>query len=217
MNMIRRTTLAFFALFALLLANTTLAQSRPAELVEGRDYATIPNGIPFAKAKGRVEIAEVFGYWCHHCNNFQPLVDKWKPGLPKGVDFIYVPAAFDVEDPFSKAYFAARQLKLPADKVHHDLFRAVHEERSLPQNASENELAQFHTRYGVSAQKFLAAMNSKPVAAQVKWANTFIQTGKIEGTPTLIVGGKYRVLGQTHQDALRIATQLATRLQAERP
>lgn len=217
MNTLR---LAFFAVLAsltLLLASTAHAQGRPAALVEGQDYVTIPDGIPFANAKGKVEIAEVFGYWCPHCSNFQPLVDKWKPGLPKNVDFVYVPATFDPEDPFARAYFAARQLKLPADKVHRELFRAVHVDGSLPKNASENELAQFHTRYGVSADKFLAAMNSKPVAAQVRWASKFAQTSQIEGTPTLIVAGKYRVLGRSHQDALRIAAQLATQAKPSAP
>ena len=214
MNTIRQTTFAFLASLALFFAASAQAQSRPAPLVEGRDYVAIDNGIPFANAKGKAEIAEVFGYWCHHCNDFQPLVDKWKPGLPKNVDFVYVPAAFDPQDPFARAYFAARQLKLPADKVHHDLFRAIHTERSLPMNASENELAQFHTRYGVSADKFLATMNSKPVATQMVWANQFAQTSGVEGTPTLIVAGKYRIYAATHQDALRIAAQLAAQLQS---
>ena len=215
MNTIRQTTFAFLASLALLFATTAQAQTRPAPLVEGRDYVAIDNGIPFANAKGKAEIAEVFGYWCHHCNDFQPLVDKWKPGLPKDVDFVYVPAAFDPQDPFAKAYFAARQLKLPLDKVHHDLFRAIHAEGSLPKNASENELAQFHTRYGVTAAKFLAAMNSKPVAAQVRWAHKFIETSGVEATPMLVVGGKYRVLGRSHQDALRIAAQLAAQLRSK--
>ncbi len=215
MNTIRQTTFAFLASLALFFAASAQAQSRPAPLVEGRDYVAIDNGIPFANAKGKAEIAEVFGYWCHHCNDFQPLVDKWKPGLPKNVDFVYVPAAFDPQDPFARAYFAARQLKLPADKVHHDLFRAIHTDGSLPKNASEQELAQFHTRYGVSAAKFLAAMNSKPVAAQTRWANKFIATSGVEATPMLVVGGKYRVLGRSHQDALRIAAQLAAQLRAQ--
>ncbi len=210
MNTIRHATFALLASLALLFSATTQAQSGPAPLVEGRDYVVIDGGLPFTKAKGKTEIAEVFGYWCHHCNNFQPLVDKWKPSLPKGVDFVYVPAAFDPEDPYARAYFAARQLKLSADKVHHDLFRAIHVDRSLPMNASETELAQFHTRYGVSPDKFLAAMNSKPVAAQMRWANQFAEISGIQGTPTLIVAGKYRVLGRSHEDALRIAKQLAS-------
>ena len=215
MNTIRHAAFSLLASFALLFAATTQAQTPAPALTEGRDYVSIPNGVPFANAKGRVEIAEVFGYWCHHCNDFQPLVDKWKPGLPKGVDFVYVPAAFDPQDPFARAYFAARQLKLPADKLHHDLFRAVHTDGSLPKNASEQELAQFHTRYGVSAAKFLAAMNSKPVLARTLWANKFIATSGVEATPMLVVGGKYRVRGRSHQDALRIAAQLAAQLRAQ--
>lgn len=214
MNTIRHLCLALFASFMLLLTAAAHAQNRPAPLVEGQDYVTIPNGIPYSNAKGKVEIAEVFGYWCHHCANFQPLVDKWKPGLPKTVNFVYVPAAFDPQDAFAKAYFAGRQLRLPADKLHNDLFRAVHVESSLPKNASESELAEFHARYGVSKDKFLATMNSKPVATQMVWANKFAVNSGVQGTPTLIVAGKYLVRGNSYQDVLRIAKQLATQLQA---
>ncbi len=214
MNTIRHAAFAFFASLLLLFAAAAQAQNGPAPLAEGRDYTTIPDGIPFTNAKGKTEIAEVFGYWCHHCSNMQTLVDKWKPGLPKNVNFVYVPAAFDPEDPYARAYFAARQLKLPA-KVHQDLFRAVHTEGSLPKNASEQELAQFHTRYGVSADKFLAAMNSKPVATQMTWARQFAETSGVQGTPTLIVAGKYVVNARTHEDALRIAAQLAAQLQSQ--
>lgn len=215
MNTIRHAAFSLLASFALLFAAATQAQTPAPALTEGQHYAVIPNGIPFANAKGKVEIAEVFGYWCHHCANAQPLVDKWKPRLPKDVDFVYVPAAFDMQDPFARAYFAARQLKLPS-KLHQDLFRAIHVDGTLPKNASDAELAAFHTRYGVTAPKFLAAMNSKPVAAQLNWANKFAKSSEVEGTPTFIVGGKYRVLARTHQDALRIAAQLAAQLRSER-
>ena len=216
MTMTRHLFLATLALFALLFSGATHAQSRPAPLVEGEDYVTIAQGIPFAQAKGKVEIAEVFGYWCHHCNDFQPMVDAWKPRLPAGVDFVYVPATFDPEDPFARAYFAARALKLPP-RVHNELFRAIHAARSLPMNASDRELADFHSRYGVSAAKFLETMNSRGVAAQMRWARKFIETSGVQGTPTLIVAGKYRVLGRTKQDMLRIAAQLAAQLRTTRP
>ena len=88
---------------------------------------------------------------------------------------------------------------------------------SLPMNASDREQADFHSRYGVSATKFLETMNSRGVAAQMRWARKFIETSGVQGTPTLIVAGKYRVLGRTKQDMLRIAAQLAAQLRTTRP
>lgn len=216
MSAFRNVLFAFIAMVALSFApGLARAQAAAPALVEGQDYVTIANGQPFANTKGKVEIAEVFGYWCHHCNDFQPMVDAFKAKLPADVDFVYVPATFDANDPFAKAYFAARQLKLPAS-VHGDIFRAVHEQQSLPRNASDAELADFHARYGVKADAFLAAMNSRAVAAQLRWARKFIETAQIQGTPMLVVAGKYRVLGQTKQDSLRIAAQLAAQVRAQR-
>ena len=213
MNLLRTALLSLAAGFALLLAAAAPAQT--AAPVEGQDYVAIANGLPFTNNKGKIEVAEVFGYWCHHCANFQLKVDAWKPRLPADVNFVYVPAAFDANDPFARAYFAARQLKLP-EASHAALFRAIHEDRSFPPNASESELAGFFAKYGVSAERFLATMNGPAVAAQMRWARKFIEIAGIQGTPTLIVGGQYRVLGRTHDDAIRIAEQLIAQLRAQR-
>ena len=56
---------------------------------------------------GRIEVAEVFAYWCPHCAHFQPMVDAWKRTKPADVDFVYVPAGFDPDDSYAKAFFAA--------------------------------------------------------------------------------------------------------------
>lgn len=216
MNMIR--SFFFILLAALAFAAMPSAQARqntPPALVEGQDYVTIAGGAPFAASKGKIEIAEVFSYACHHCNDFQPMVDGFKAKLPSDVDFVYVPATFDPNDPLARAFFAARQLKLPA-RVHGDLFRAIHAEGSLAGNPTEGELAEFHSRYGISATAFVAAMNSRTTAAQMRLARRFIEIGNINGTPMLVVAGKYRVLGATKQDALRIAAQLAALERAER-
>ena len=216
MNPIRHVLIGLFAALALVAAPSVGAQSAsPATLVEGQDYVSIPQGAPFANAKGKIEIAEVFSYACHHCNDFQPMVDGFKAKLPADVDFVYVPATFDPNDPLARAFLAARQLKLSA-RVHNDLFRAIHAERSLPFNPTESELAEFHTRYGVSATAFVAAMNSRVTAAQMRLARQFIETANINGTPMLVVAGKYRVLGNSKQDALRIAAQLAAQERAAR-
>ncbi|RMH87550.1 thiol:disulfide interchange protein DsbA/DsbL [Lysobacter pythonis] len=213
MSPLRIASIAFLAAFALLFS--TAAPAQEGAPVEGRDYQLIDNGQTFANHKQKIEVAEVFGYWCHHCRNFQPLVDTWKATLPADVDFVYVPATFNPNDPFARAYFAAQQLKI-AERAHLALFRAIHDERSFPANASAEELAAFYANYGVAAEQFLAAMNSPEVASQMRWARKFIENAKVQGTPMLIVGGKYRVLGRSHADAIRIAGQLVAQLRAQR-
>ena len=210
-------TLLRFATAAMLgiatLIGTAQAQDRP--IVAGTDYVLIEGGRPFAANKNKIEVAEVFGYWCHHCANFEPLVEQWQRRLAADVQFTYVPAVFRANDPFARAYFAAKQLRLPAAS-HAALFRAIHTDRNFPGNANEDELASFFAAYGTDSARFRTAMNSPAVAEQMRAASAFIKTSGVEGTPMLIVDGKYRVLGRSHQEAIRIADQLIAKIRAER-
>ena len=51
-------------------------------------------------------------------------------------------------------------------------------------------------------------MNSFAMTARLAQALQFAQRSGIEGTPTLVVNGKYRVLGKTHDEQLQIVNGL---------
>ncbi len=210
----------FHRFFALCLATAVFAghataSTPPPAPVEGRDYVLIADGKPFADAKGKIEVAEVFGYWCHFCNDFQPIVDAWKRKLPADVQFTYVPAAFDLDDPFARGFFAAQQLGL-LTRTHNALFRAVHSTRDVPMNASASELATFYAGFGIPAPRFIATMASPAVTAQMQRARTFAQRSGISGTPSLIVAGRYRVTASSFDAQLRIVDGLLAQLRNSR-
>ncbi len=204
--------LACLLLSVLLLPLAALAQAQaqaqaPAAPVEGVDYVVIPGGQPW-QADGRIEVAELFAYTCHHCANFAPKLEAWKRRQPADVRVAYVPAAYDPRDSYGRAYFAAEQLGV-LGKVHAQLFRAIHELQSVPMgNASPGELATFARDEGVDMARFQAAMDSPAVDAKMRHAHDFALASGMEGTPTLVVAGKYRVQASSHEDALRIAGQL---------
>lgn len=184
------------------------AQAQSSVPVEGTDYVVIPGGQPWQTLKGKIEVVEVFAYTCHHCADFQPLVDAWKRKLPRDVRFSPVPAAFDPGDTYARAFFAAGHLGV-LDRTHAELFRAIHGAHTVPMvNASADELAAFYRGQGVDAAKLKATMYSPAVDAEMQRARSFLLASGLQGTPTLIVDGKYRIQARTHQDALRIADQL---------
>lgn len=201
-------------LLTLLLLPLAASAQLPAAPVEGVDYVAIPDGQPW-QADGRIEVAELFAYTCHHCADFAPKLEAWKRSQPADVRVAYVPAAYDPRDGFGRAYFAAEQLGV-LGKVHAELFRAIHQQQSLPMNASDGELAVFARDQGVDMAKFQAAMASAEVAAKMQRAHDFAAASGMEGTPTLVVAGKYRVQAPTHDDALRIAGQLVAMERAAR-
>ncbi len=210
--MTHRSTLAVLAalLLACLPATAALAQAKPADRapVEGVDYELIANGRPWQPLAGKIEVVEIFAYWCHHCHDFQSNVDQWKKTLPKDVRFTYLPAAFDPQDSYARAYFAAESLGAQ-DKTHHATYRAIHDTQALPsRGASIDEFAAFYAGLGLNAARVKAAMQSKASDAKMQAAREFAVRSDIEGTPTLIVNGKYRVRGRSLADILRIADAL---------
>ena len=94
-------------LLSLVLPLTACAQAPSGPVQAGRDYEVLPQGQRWQPADGRIEVAEVFGYWGHHCADFQPMVDAWKRKQAADVAFAYVPVAFDLDDSYALAYFAA--------------------------------------------------------------------------------------------------------------
>lgn len=182
--------------------------------VAGTDYVEIADGAAFEPVPGTIEVVEVFGYTCVHCARFEPRVSAWKAKLPPDVRFTAVPAPFGGHwIPYARAYYAARSLGV-ADRTHGAMFRALHEEGSLPvSRPTDHEIAGFYAAHGIDPQRFIDAMASAAVEAQLERARRFLRHSGVEGTPTLIVNGKYRVIGGP-DDALRIAEHLIARERA---
>lgn len=204
-------------LAALLIPVLTFAQARAAtgEPVPGVDYEEIPQAQPFEPLNGKVEVVEIFAYSCHFCAQFQPIVDQWKRKLPGDVRFTYVPANYG-DDPFARAFYAAQANKALFARTHDAVFKAVNTDVTLPRNASVDEIAAFYSAYGVAAPAFAAAMQTPAVDAKLQRARDYALAVGLQGTPTLVVNGKYRVLGNSYQDMLRIADQLIAKERSAR-
>lgn len=188
-----------------------LSQAGPPP-VEGTDYEVIPNGQPFEPVAGKVEVVEVFNHVCPACAGFQPLVSAWKQQLPADVNFVYVPALFGGPfDTYARVYYAAQALGLE-DETHDALYRAIHIDRTLKGERGQDspqDIARFYQAYGADPQQFVETMGSFAIEGKLNKAKQFAQRSGVQGTPTLVVAGKYRVTGgQTRQDQVRIANQL---------
>ena len=204
----------FALLLACLLPLGSVAAAEPAAPVEGRDYVIV-DAQPWRPVKGKVEIAEIFAYTCSHCAEFEPALEAWAAKLPKDAHLERVPAAYNPNDPFARGFFVAEQAgALP--RTHAELFDALHHKRLLPGNASATELAWFYGQHGLDQNKVKAAFGSARVDAEMKRAREFALAVGLQGTPTLVVDGRYRITPRSHADALRIADALIARIRAKR-
>jgi len=141
----------------------------------------------------KVEVIEFFWYGCPHCYHAEPQVAAWRKHQPPSVEFIRVPAIFNQRwAVLGRAYYAMQQLKLGED-VHRALFDAIHRDnKNLNDEAS---LTEFFAAQGVPREKFKEAFNSFDVDGKVGRANQMTRAYGLEGVPTFIVNGKYRVDG----------------------
>ena len=199
----------FAWLLLLILPLTACAQQAPAgPLQAGVDYEVLQQGQRWQAPNGKIEVVEVFAYWCPHCADFQPMVDAWKKKMPADVSFSYVPAAFDPEDAYARAYFAAESAKALA-KTHQGLFDAIHEDGLLPRsNATIDEIGTWFGQRGLKRERMVATMRSKEVTARMARAYDFLKANRVQSTPTLIVNGKYVVRARALEDRLRVVDGL---------
>ena len=181
----------------------------------GADYAVIDPPVPTSTGD-KVEVVEVFSYACPHCAHFQPYADELKSKLPASAEFVLVPAVFNAQwEPFARAFETAKTLGL-VDKTHQALFDAIHRDH-LPLATIEAR-ANWYAGYGANSGNFLSTASSFVIEAKMAHDADLVRRYGIEGTPTLVVNGKYRVsanpqrgigFGEMVQIALSLAEQEA--------
>lgn len=160
------------------------AQGAP---VEGRDYQRVAQPVPVAS--GKIEVVEFFGYWCPHCNSFEPTLEAWVKKLPPQVSFRRAPIAFNAaQEPMQRLYFALEALDL-VDTLHSKVFAYLHVERKRLNN--DSDIQAWAKSAGADAAKILETMKSFTVATKARQARQLSEAYRIEGVPTLGIQGRW--------------------------
>jgi len=184
-----------FVIASLALVSACQAQVPAEPYQAGTHYFPIEPAVATSAPAGKVEVVEVFSYACIHCAHFQPYVDQWREKMPKEAVFKYLPAAWNPQwEGYAKAYYAAEGLGLvPA--THQAMFKALHEEHK--QFGAMEDLAQWYAGFGTKPEAFVSSFNSMPTTSAVERSKALVPQYGVDGTPTVIVAGKYRITGQS--------------------
>lgn len=187
---------------------------RAAGLVEGTDYRTL-DPPQHTDANGKIEVLEFFSHGCPHCYEFYPLVSAWAAKLPQDVVFKRVATGMGrtAWTNLAKADYA---LESTGDLARLDgqIFHAIHEERQPL--FDEKAISTWVAKHGVDPQKFSTAFDSFGVNTKLNQAERMVENYKIDGVPSLTVGGKYVVMGDTFEQMLANANALIAKVRAER-
>jgi thiol:disulfide interchange protein DsbA len=192
-----RSSLVRVALFALLMpllahaAPTTVPAAEPFEA--GKHYFPLDQVVR-VRDPNKIEVVEVFWYGCGHCFRFDPLVKAWQKTLPADIDFIRLPVIWNSNTELhAQMFYTAQSLGL-LNRLH-DRFFDVMNVQGNPLN-TKDKVQEFFVNNGVKANEFDQAFTSFGVTSQVNQAKGRTLSYKVEGTPEMIVAGKYRVDGR---------------------
>lgn len=173
----------FILIFALILPMVASAQA----FVEGQNYQVVRQQ-PTAKP----QVTEFFSLYCPHCYAFEPIFEKMEKSMPD-VTFKRVHVAFlggNMGEEMVRAYAVSEVLGV-SQKMVPALFDVIQVQRKSI--TSRNDIRQIFIDNGVSGEQFDSAVNSFAVNGLVAQMNKSVEDYQIQGVPTIIVNGKYKV------------------------
>lgn len=185
--------------------------------VAGKHYEVLPSPIA-TRNKKKIEVVEVFWYGCSHCFDFEPMIVAWKARLTNDVDFYQMPAMWSpVMTLHAQGFYTAKALGI-LDKVHQPFFNTLNLEKKRIND--QEALARFFSSLGVNKSAFDKTFNSFGVTSQVSLAESRARSYRIQGTPEVIVNGKYRVsstMAGSQANILKVASFLIEKERAALP
>lgn len=179
----------------------------------GKDYKLL--NPPQPTSGKNIEVLEFFFYECSHCFDLHPQLAAWEKNMPKDVELGFVPTMFrDSTEPLARTYYALEsmgQIKQLDDAI----YKAIHVDKVKLYDL--NTIADFVAKNNVDRAKFSAAYNSFSVGSKISRAKQMIRSYAIEGTPTLVVNGKYVITGLHPADAIRVLNEVIAMARKELP
>lgn len=137
----------------------------------------------------RVEVTEYFYYGCEQCFAFEPFFAAWQQRHPE-VRISRIPAVRSAWLPLAKAYYS-----LAAMNIESDLRGRIYAAMQNDDLNDERVLFSWLAKQGVDLQRFTQLYDSSQVARQIVAANDAARSCGIVGTPSLVVDGRFLVLG----------------------
>lgn len=177
---------SFFAGFLLIFATNSLANSYEA----GIDYLVLDKPVKTITAD-KIEVRELFWYYCPHCYRLEPGLNSWLKTLPDSVQFVRQPAVFS--DRWMKGavfYYVLEELKL-LGTLHDKLFHAIHAQKKSFK--TKEKFVNWVASFGVEKAKIDRAFTSFGVRIKVNKSKLNTIKYGTSGVPVLIVNGKYWV------------------------
>ncbi len=161
-------------------------------ITEGTDYEVIQSPLVTESEPGKIEVREFFGYWCPHCNDFEPALNDWARRQSSGVVLAHTPWAFQSSQvPYQRLFYTLEILGKET-QLRARVFGAIHIDHVVLDNV--NAQADWAAKNGLDAAKFREIYESFTVQTKTQRASQMASQAGVSGVPTLVVNGKYIVM-----------------------
>lgn len=153
-----------------------------------KDYLTI--NPPLQVKSKRIELIEFFYYGCPQCYALEPFLDDWTRRHPE-VEWVPIPAFRRAWLPLARTFYALSMLGQES-RLRDAIYSAIHDGIDLD---DENTLFNWLERHDIDMKQFNALYRSDAVDKKIAASRQLAVRFGITGVPSLVVGGKYLVLG----------------------
>jgi len=165
----------------------------------------------------QIEVIDFFWYGCPYCNSLQPILERWISNKPADITVRRIPAILrDNWAPHARVFYTLEALG-EVERLHQRAYYSYHvEELAMSRPEAMSEWA---VRNGIARERWDAAYNSAAVQRKVEEAAKLTQAYSINGTPSLVVDGRYLTSGnmtETLEGLIPILDGLIFRIRASR-
>ena len=141
------------------------------------------------EAGNRIEVIDFFWYGCPYCNELQPALEEWIKRKPADVVLRRIPVILrDTWAPHARIYYTLELLG-EVDRLHLKVYHSYHVEEL--HMSKPDVMEQWAIKNGIERSKWLDAYHSPEVEARVARAQRLTKTYDVQGTPSLVVDGRY--------------------------
>ncbi|MBC8494485.1 MAG: thiol:disulfide interchange protein DsbA/DsbL [Candidatus Thioglobus sp.] len=177
-------TRRLLAIFLLTFSTAIFANS----YVEGKNYIKLDKPVKTAN-KDKVEVRELFWYYCPHCFNVEPILHDWVEKLPSNVDFVRQPAVFSDRWINGAIFYYVLEQLGEVDRLHARLFDAIHLHKTA--FIDQEDFVEWLSDQGVDKTKANNAFKSFSVRVKVNKSKINTVKYHTSGVPAIVINGKY--------------------------
>ena len=189
-----------------------VAQADASSFELGTHYQMLTPTQPTSSGPDQVEVAEIFWYGCPHCFAFEPYLEAWRPTAASYVSFVRIPAVWNPTLRLhAQAFYTAEVLGMGTE-MHRPIFDEIQVNGNFLD--SEQKLAAFFERFGVTAEEFEKAFNSFTVHTKLERADELNRRYRISSVPSIVINGKYTSNGTmagSYERLIELVDELAAR------